>query len=339
MDKSGANAYIYAKASGMLAKSFVSDRTQKLFEPKNLSQLWTLLFNTEIPLIPEVLLAQQIERKAEENFINDYVTLISSYSKPDKVLVSLLQQFDYMNLKEILSALAEKKAESPYLINITPYNLLDYKEWKDLSLLTQNSSLSWCLNIPTATEKKDIEHKLDTQYIKELWSSIDEIPSSERAPVKAFFKEEMSINNIIWALRLRVYYQMSKESIIPLLTYVGDSIDENDEIAAQAIKILDNPIDSYDAWKKWKYVSLLNPSEEGCIWELDPRWVQNSSKTYLNKLALKQYHKYPFTTHVMVCWFRIKLHELNCIRTACEGLKLNVNEQDIRKMANLGNET
>ena len=35
MDKSGAAAYVYAKASGILARSFVGNRTQKLFEAKS----------------------------------------------------------------------------------------------------------------------------------------------------------------------------------------------------------------------------------------------------------------------------------------------------------------
>ena len=62
MDKSGADAFVYAKASGMLAKSFVGPRTQLIFEAKKLSELWSLLFSEEVPLIPEVLLAKEIEK-------------------------------------------------------------------------------------------------------------------------------------------------------------------------------------------------------------------------------------------------------------------------------------
>ena len=65
MDKSGAAAYVYAKASGILARSFVGNRTQKLFEAKSLSELWTLVFKTEVPLVPEVMLAKQIEVEAQ----------------------------------------------------------------------------------------------------------------------------------------------------------------------------------------------------------------------------------------------------------------------------------
>lgn len=53
MDRSGASAFVYAKASGMLAKSYIGKRTVKLFEARTLADLWTLLFEEEVPLIPE----------------------------------------------------------------------------------------------------------------------------------------------------------------------------------------------------------------------------------------------------------------------------------------------
>ena len=62
MDRSSANAFVYAKASGMLAKSFVGSRTEKIFEPTKLSELWALLFNEEVPLVPEMILAKKIVR-------------------------------------------------------------------------------------------------------------------------------------------------------------------------------------------------------------------------------------------------------------------------------------
>ena len=80
MDKSGAAAYVYAKASGILARSFVGNRTQKLFEVKSLSELWSLVFKTEVPLVPEVMLAKQIEVEAQKRFIKEYVDLVGCYS-------------------------------------------------------------------------------------------------------------------------------------------------------------------------------------------------------------------------------------------------------------------
>ena len=95
MDHSSAAAYVYAKASGMLSKSFVGPRTEKLFAARSLNDLWTLLFRGEVPLVPEALLAKQIEKKAEQTFISDFITLLNSYDKPDPVLIQLFRLRQY----------------------------------------------------------------------------------------------------------------------------------------------------------------------------------------------------------------------------------------------------
>ena len=79
MDKSAADAYVYAKASGMLAKSFVGSRTIKLFSVNSLQELWTLFFSTEVPAIPEVLLAKKIEQEAEKKFLKEYISLLNDF--------------------------------------------------------------------------------------------------------------------------------------------------------------------------------------------------------------------------------------------------------------------
>jgi hypothetical protein len=64
MDKSAAHAFVFAKASGMLSKSFVGNRFLSIFQEKKLQDLWKLLFEDEVPLLPEYLLAQTIEKKS-----------------------------------------------------------------------------------------------------------------------------------------------------------------------------------------------------------------------------------------------------------------------------------
>ena len=40
MDKSGADAFVFAKANGILGKSFVNSRARLLFGQKSLADLW-----------------------------------------------------------------------------------------------------------------------------------------------------------------------------------------------------------------------------------------------------------------------------------------------------------
>ena len=62
MDKSAADAYVYAKSSAILSKAYVFSKARALFSVKSLHELWSLLFRKEAPPVPETLLAKEIDR-------------------------------------------------------------------------------------------------------------------------------------------------------------------------------------------------------------------------------------------------------------------------------------
>ncbi len=330
MDRSGASAFVYAKASGMLAKSYIGKRTVKLFEARTLADLWTLLFEEEVPLIPEFLMARLIEEKSEQKFVQDFSRLLSWYEKPDHVLVTLLRFYDFTNLKLLAAALFNNR-DLPRLVDIGSFSELNYSAWPDIAQITQNSSISWYNDVPEITEQKLYDHKLDVQYVRQLWASVQKLPVSERSPVEKLIKTDIVFQNIIWALRLKVYYDMDTQSVISYLAGLTDSPDASDVLAGPAVKILDKPIDVYDEWKDWEYRRLLNAHEPDSIWSVDPRWVQQSANNELAKRALKDFHKYPFTAMVLASWFKIKQNEVQNIRTAAEALRLNISESEVKE--------
>ena len=88
MDKSAADAFIYSKASGILGKSFIGNKAAQLFSAGNLSSLWTLLFNSPVPQIPEMLLTAEIEKEAFNRFISQYTSFVGEYAKPDEIFIA-----------------------------------------------------------------------------------------------------------------------------------------------------------------------------------------------------------------------------------------------------------
>ena len=88
------------------------------------------------------------------------------------------------------------------------------------------------------------------------------------------------------------------------------------------LKIQSKDISNFDEWKTWKYSKMLNPHEEGVVWEVDPRWLENSFRTDLVKKYSTAFHKYPLTSLSLVCFFKIKQDELNNIRHVTEELRL-----------------
>lgn len=330
MDQSGASVYVYAKASGMLARSFTGAKVHELFEVRSLQDLWTLVFGKEVPLVPEVLLARQIEKEAEKRFIADYKMLVGCYDKPATVLLQLLRFYDYRNIKTIGAALCSGEKKLPDIANIGKLSCLDYSAWPNIQNITKNSSLSWYNSVPTWQTQKDFDRRLDIQYTKALWESVNSLPKAERQATADFIKQEIILQNCEWALRLRVYYNMSKEDIIPYLACANLPAHKKDVLAGHAIRILDFPLDDRSAWNSWKYSYLLNPEIES-EWKIDPRWFEQAVNLKLNKAAISKFHEQPFSALVLVSWFKIKQHELNMIRTAAEGLRLNVSNSELKE--------
>ncbi len=330
MDRSGASAYVYAKASGMLARSFIGQRASRLFEAKTISELWSLLFKTEIPLVPENMLAQALEQKAEEQFIRDFSNLLDIYSRPDPVSVLLLQSYAYNDLKDVASALRDGARDIPDVYDLGQYGVFNWKAWPDIALITGETPAAWYNRTPTVQEEMEWETRLDIQYIQMLWKGVKQLPLRDRNPARDILLEDIRLDNINWAMRLRVYYGMSAQEIIPRLAGEAENPDTQDILAGPAIKMLDFGVDNYADWEKWQYAPLLNPHEEGVIWSPDPRWVQQMSHVKLYKLALSRFHRHPFTAGVLISWFRIKQQELRYIRTATEGLRLHIPDSELK---------
>ncbi len=333
MDSSAASAYVYAKAGGMLAKSFVGKNASRLFSVKSLRDLYSLLFAGEVPSAPEMLLSKEIESRSEIKFLNQYINLIKNFSNPAEVLVSLLNFYEYDNLKEVGAALSLGETVLPEIMDIKGYSRLNYKAWPNIKKITENSQVSWYNEIPAVPELQNYDSKLDSQYIKELWEAVQKLSGNDRIEVSKLVKAEISVRNILWVLRLRVYYDMSADEIKSKLAFADESKKNRDELAGEALDILEKDVASYDDWRNWKYSRHLNPHDDGTVWKIDPAWVEKSFKMELNKMAVSAFHKSPMSVLSLVSWFKIKQNELDMIRAVAEGLRLDLEPAKLMDMA------
>ena len=328
MDKSGADAFVFAKANGILGKSFTNKRAHLLFTAKSLGELWTLLFRSQPPLVPEVLLSQQIEEKAFSDFIGQYVKFIEMYDKPEPVLVDQLLLFEGENLKEIGASLCKEEKNPPRLINLGKYSSLKYKAWPDIKKITNGTAFSWYNKVPSIHEQQKLEFKIDIQVCRHLWESAQREKGEAREALLELYSQEFIIKNIVWVLRLRLFYKMKAEEIVQNLIYVTNKPGHSDPVAAPALKILDWPLDEYESWSEWKYASLVNPHEEGQVWQIDPVWIERRNRVEINRKARKLFHQFPSDPCSLIGWYKMKNFELSCIRTAVESIRLNVNPEE-----------
>lgn len=331
MDKSGAYSYIYAKTSGILGKSFVGPKVEKLFEFKKLADLWTILFNKPVPLLPEVLLAGAIEKEAFNNFLTQYSKILNLFDKPDEILKTQLAIYEVENLKEISAALCAEEKTCPPLNDIGPFATIRKEYWPDLQKITKNTEYSWYKVAPSIHQQQLMEYRLDEQFIRKVWMSAQKVKGEGKKALIEFVREDYSLRNIIWALRLKVNYQFTKEEIMNELFYVTESANLEDPIANGVLRIIDKQIDVYEDWFDWKYKSCLNPHVDGEVWCVSPSWIEKKARLMMNKKAMTLFHQYPLSTASIFAWSEIKQYELTSIRTAVESIRLNINSDEAMK--------
>ena len=92
--------------------------------------------------------------------------------------------------------------------------------------------------------------------------------------------------------------------------------------------MLDRPLDSYEAWKDWKFSRFLNGYEEGVPWKINPMWIEQKIRIERADAAFRIFHQYPMTDANLTMFFMIKLQELNCIRAAAECIRLEADTKD-----------
>ncbi len=333
MDSSSVVEYIYARTSGMLAKAFVGKRANRLFQAKNLADLWQIVFGTPAPAMPETLLAQSIEKEAENNFLKGYTSLVGAFDKPEPVALQFLRSFDYSNIKKINFALRTGEKNLPDVTDIGRFSQIKYKAWPKIAKMTENGCFAWVTSVVEAKDVKDFEHKLDAQYVTELWNAVEKTSGEAKPAIEELIKEQLILKNIVWALRLRLYYNMEPDDVLPYLAESGSLPLKKDVLIEPVMKIISKPLDIYSEWQSWNYADLLNPAYDVTSWTIDPRYVQRAANAKIHKMALRMFHRYPCSSAILVPWFMIRQLELDYICTAAEGLRLNVDEEQTKEFA------
>ncbi|MCM1322185.1 MAG: V-type ATPase subunit [Bacteroides sp.] len=335
MDKSAASAYVHAKAAGMLAKAFVGERAALLFDAKTPSDLWTIVFKTEIPLIPGKLLVRRIEQQAEEKFVADFAGLLDCYDKPDPLAAALLRSFEFSNIKDLTYAVREGLSQIPRFVDIGKYGRIRYDKWPDIAAMTAGTDLSWYNEVPPLAKQGKMDFLLDCQYVRELWNAVLHLSAFDRVSVADYIREELILQYCVWGLRLRVYYGMNPEEAAEYLAFDRHSCVELKEILKPALQILAWPLDDYNIWCRWTYSHLLNPND-GSIWSVDPRWIQQTAAVMMYKKAHFLFRTQPSSAAVLVSWFKIKQYELNCIKAAAEGIQLDADKTRLKHFVETG---
>jgi vacuolar-type H+-ATPase subunit C/Vma6 len=339
----GKRAYAFAKACGIIGKSFVGKGISRLGSVTRITELDRLVFPLASRDLPERELLVDLERRIIDRAVKQMNALVLSFRNPPELLVRLVRAYEYGDIKSVLSAIAGGEAKAPEFTDLGALGTVNFSLYPDLAAMVRDTEFAFLLDENIHTDKDGIllQTKLDRQYYTLLWNSLFLLGEKDRTAIKKILAEEISLRNASWALRLRVYYGMAPEEIKKILIpirigkkYVPQDVSSAKEntLADDAAASLSMALDNRPDWEKWNRVEFLNPEKPGEAWTVDPRYFQNTASQYLYRLARQFFRRTPFSIDTVSCFIKLKQFEEDLLTSVAEGLSLGLSAKDVFAM-------
>jgi vacuolar-type H+-ATPase subunit C/Vma6 len=342
MPGSGERAYAYAKACGIIEKSFVGKRIFRIGSVTRLTELDRLVFPRDPRDLPERELLVDLERRITGRAVKHMRSLVASFKRPPELLLRLIRTYEYGDIKNAVSAISGGVSKKPEFTDLGPLGTVNFTAYPDLAAMVKNTEFAFLSDERIQSGKDGIllQTKLDRQYYTLLWKSLFSLQGNDRTAIENILTEEISLRNASWVLRLRTYYDMPPEEIRTVLISVGTGknrvhrsrnpgVLKSGTLMEDAEAALTADLDNRPDWEKWSRVEFLNPERPGEFWTLDPRYFQNAASQYLYRLAWHHFHRNPLSIDSVSCFIKLKLFEEDLLTSVAEGLGLGLSAKDV----------
>ncbi|MCL2761583.1 MAG: V-type ATPase subunit [Treponema sp.] len=333
--------FAYAKACGIIGKSFIGKRIAALEKMSSLQELDRLVFPAAVRELPVKELLANLEQRILQRTVRHIRVILNSYSIPPQALVLQLRSCEYAGLKTCLHHIAAGKKTAPPAFNdIGRFSTVRFSKYPNLAAMLAGTEFAFILTQfpkdPKPADLTAIEAALDRQYYTLLTESICGLPAADRLYAQRILAEEISLRNCVWALRLRTYFKKDQDEtaryLMDLKMFGQNQHDEAVSLAAEARKSLRFPLDSRPAWNGWRWEKLLNPQKAGEQWTVDPRYFQNAASRYIYRLSRRCFRFMPFSVSSIFCYIKLKHYEEDLLISIAEGLALGMSGKDVFAM-------
>ncbi|MDR2510699.1 MAG: V-type ATPase subunit [Spirochaetaceae bacterium] len=308
---SAERAFVYAKACGIIAKSFLESRLERLAEISTLSDFEYCM-------------------EGRKDAPDSIISVMKAFPKPPEVLVRLVKSYEYADVKNILSAL-KNGLECPVFTKLGRFAGAKLSAFPNARLMFHGTEYEFLLRHDLQSPDDDcgeLAALLDKHYYETLLDVLRRLPKNEAPAFRYIITEEISLMNCAWALRLRAYYGMPAEAVRERL--IDQKLENGGEsLAKDAIKSLNLALDHRPEWEDWRRVRFLNIESAGHFWKCDPRAFQNAASVYLYELARKNLRRRAFTLDTAACFIRLKQFEEQVLNGVAEGLKLGTSAEEV----------
>jgi hypothetical protein len=328
----GERAYMYAKACGIIGKSCVGRGMVRLGSVTRLSELDRMVFPLNSRDLPERELLADLEFRLAGRSARRIISVLDSFSNPPDFLVLLLRVYEYNDVKSCISALIAAESGVPAHTDLGKFGEVNFAAYPDLRGMFRGTEFSWlCGETLSEAAGEPLQSKLDQQYYRGLWEALGKLAKKDRSAIEEILREEISLRNAAWALRLRTYYGMDADSIRERLISVEAAGSGSAKVSPDALALssLSLAPDNREDWRKWKAEGMLNPELPGVLWKADPRYFQNAAAARLYRMTWHALRRRPFSMDTAACFIKLMLFEEDYLTSVAEGLSLGMAVPDV----------
>ena len=356
MPGTGERAYAYAKACGVIGKSYIGDRIKNLEKAGKLSELDELLFPGEAHNLPEKELLRTFENRIAARTVKSVISIVECFSNPPELLILLIRSYEYADLKNALVSAIQMETKASVHTDIGQYQTVRFNKWPDIKAMIEGTEFEFLLeknsilyNDPKGKHSPDgaphgsirqdpgrihVETVIDRHYYNALWKSLSSLKVRDRRAAERILSDEISLRNSSWVLRLRTYYYMKAGEVmphlidIPLESRYSKKGKTGQSLADAAIHCIDFQLDNYEEWSSWRWKQFVNSNTGERFWHIDPRYFQNAAARYLYRLARRNFHMYPGSIDTIFCFLKMKQFDEDILTSQAEGLGMGLSGQD-----------
>ena len=335
----GEQVFAYAKACGIIGKSFVGKRIPALGKINSLNELKRLVFPDVFSELPGPELLSDLENRILRRTTRQILAVLNAYSNPPELLVRQVRSYEYADLKTCLHHIAAGKPVPKTLSDIDRFGTVRFGAYPDLAAMLSGSEFEFILAKDLNALKSvddyltSLETELDLHYYTLLTESVKRLHPDDRQFVGQILAREISLRNCVWALRLRTYFDKTPRETVQHLMDIemhqgGDSGNVI-SLAVEARGLLSFPPDFRPAWNGWRWEHLLNPEKAGEIWTVNPRHFQNAASHYIYRQVLHGFRNMPSSVTAIFCFLKLKQFEEDLLTSITEGLGLGMTGNEV----------
>jgi len=317
-------AYLYARVCGAFSKMRLGDTARELMRGSGgIVALWKSLFNEEAPNLPEAKLVFEAERRVIARSIESFLRLAKPFSESSELIHALISKYEISVIKSMLFRLRSgepKPEQTSFSSRVIDQALA---EWPRIDDMFRKTPYAW-LSAQSLENLAVAENRLDRQYYMSLWSSAHKIDQQKVGTILDLIRWEIIYQNVVWALRIRRYYGMTKQDAAGMFVEVK-SVDTT----TLALQTFQYDIERIDSFERWSLKRLLT-GQTGPA--LDVPVLEIRTQEDLFAMVRRNLHLHPFSYTPNYCYFKLLEYETSLLLAVLESVRLGVAPEEKAKV-------